>query len=112
MKQVDMFEAYRKNQNGKDMTSREVVECIFEWCGKYITIKNVMRVSGILLMISLFLASVTPTGYLFGLKYIDIVGNIIICGAWIVIKITWESEQKEKEREEEEYERRRNGIRY
>ena len=98
------------------MTNQEVVKCIFEWCVKYITIKNVMRASGILLMISLFLASVTPTGYFFGIKYIDVamgcVGNIIICIAWIGIKTAWEIDQKEKEEREreKELERRRNGM--
>ena len=98
------------------MTNQEVVKCIFEWCIKYITIKNVMRVSGIALMISSFLAAVTPSGYLFSVRYINIamgcMANIIICMAWIGIKTDWETEQREKEKEEKELERRRTGIWY
>lgn len=107
------FEAYRKDQDCKDMTNHIDWKTIISWCKEIITIKNVLRVSIISLMISLFLASVSPTGYLFNIRYLDIaigcLANIVICAAWIVVKTMWIEEQKERE---EEYERRRNRIRY
>ena len=107
------FEAYRKDQNSKDMTTQIDWKTIISWCKENITIRNVLRVSIISLMISLFLASVSPTGYLFNIRYLDVaigcLANIIICVTWIAGKTMWEEEQKERE---EVNERRRNRIRY
>ena len=98
------------------MTNHTNLKNVISWCKENITIKNILRISVVVLMVSLFLACVTPTGYLFKIRYIDValgcLGNIVICASWIALKAVWENEQREKEREEEEYERRRNRIRY
>jgi len=38
------FEAYRKDQNSKDMTTQIDWKTIISWCKENITIRNVLRV--------------------------------------------------------------------